>query len=169
MKNRILQLTFLVTLLSTFVHPSHAAVTLVLHIDGIQGGSTLNGHAGDMDASQFSWSVTNSTGIPSFSGIQVQKLVDKASPYLALGAAAGTTNTSATVTAVNTGATPYDMYKIVMTNVVITSTAVAVTNTLTETVSLRFTDVQWTYTPNNGGLPGTPVTTGWNLVNNTPH
>ena len=169
MKNRILQFAILLTLLLALAVPSRAAVTLVLHIDGIQGSSTLNGHAGDMDCTQFSWSVTNYSGIPSFSGLQVQKFVDKASPYLALGAAAGTTNTSATVTAVNTGATPYDMYKIVMTNVVITSDAAVVTTNLTETVSLRFTDVQWTFTPNNGGLPGTPVTTGWNLVNNTPH
>lgn len=170
MKNRILYLAFLLSFLFVFAGSSNAAVALVLHIDGITGSSTLNGHANDMDCMQFGWSITNFSGTPSFSGLQVQKFVDKASPFLALDAASGSTNTTATVTAVNTGgAVSYDMYKIVMTNVVITSVSALVTNTLTETVSLRFTDVQWTYTPNVGGMPGTPVTTGWNLVSNTPH
>lgn len=170
MKHKILPLVILVSLLFAFAGSSRAAVALVLHIDGITGSSTLNGHVNDMDCLQFGWSVTNFSGTPTFSGMQVQKFIDKASPYLALGTASGTTNTTAIVTAVNTGgAVVYDMYKIVMTNVVITSDAPVVTNTLTETISLRFTDVQWTYTPNSGGMPGTPVTTGWNLSSNTPH
>jgi type VI secretion system secreted protein Hcp len=103
---------------------------------------------------------------PSFSDLTVTKLLDRASPLLLLACAQGTNIPSATLTAVEpAGATNRIYYQIVLSNVLVTSVSQSGGGDRpTESVSLNYTHILWKYFPSNPP----PITTGWNLITQTP-
>ncbi len=95
--------------------------------------------------------------------------MDKASPPLALAVASGKTYSDAHLTVVNTsGAGSYPVYKIDLNNVSISAVSASGTSNLTETVSLRYTQIKWTYTQQNPDGTSTTVSDAWDLLANQP-
>ncbi|HWD19328.1 MAG TPA: type VI secretion system tube protein Hcp [Verrucomicrobiae bacterium] len=146
--------------------PARGAVSIFLHIDGVPGDSVVSGHNSDNDVTEFEFSAfTNAPGRPSFS-LSIQKAVNAASPALALECASGGTYPTATLSCYkNTGSLATTaFYSITVTNVSVVgiSTDATTSATPTESLSLQFTGVQWTYVPQNqSGGYGTPIVTSF--------
>jgi type VI secretion system secreted protein Hcp len=156
----------LATLFLMAVWPCRAFDTY-LHIDGIPGESLVTGHTNDTAISSFSFGMSHEgSGKPEFS-LAIQKTVSPMSPTLAFNCASGITNASATISCFKTGGTSGDpaFYSITVTNVQITSVSVSGSTgdaTPSESISLQFTGIQWTYVPqNNSGGYGTPIVTSF--------
>ena len=86
----------ILSLLLCLAPSARAAITMVLHVAGITGESTVTNHVGDIDISSFTTGGRASPSIPpappatpSFADIGITKSVDKSSPPLTLSAAAG--------------------------------------------------------------------------------
>jgi type VI secretion system secreted protein Hcp len=149
----------------------------------IQGESTDKQHSGEIVALAFSQGVSvaisapsggggSTAGKASFSDIALTKLVDKSSPLLYLYAAQGKHLPQAVLTVRNSGATPFEFYRITLTDVLISSvqnSGASGGDRPVESLSLNFARVEWRYTPQNAdGTAGTPVITTWNLATGTP-
>lgn len=138
-----------------------------LHIAGIPGESIVVGHTNDTAISSFSFGMAHEgSGKPQFD-LSIAKSVSAMSPILAFNCASGMTNASATISCFKTGGTSGDpaFYSITVTNVQITSVSVSGSTgdaTLSESIDLQFTGIQWTYVPQNGGgVYGTPIVTSF--------
>jgi len=156
----------LVTLFLMAVWPCRAFDTY-LHIAGIPGESIVVGHTNDTAITSFSFGMAHEgSGKPDFS-LAIQKNVSPMSPVLAFNCVSGITNASATISCYKSGGAPTDpaFYSITVTNVQITSISVSGSTgdtAISESISLQFTGVQWTYVPqNSGGGFGTPIVTSF--------
>jgi type VI secretion system Hcp family effector len=156
----------LATLFLTVAWPCRAFDTY-LHIAGIPGESLVTGHTNDTAISSFSFGMSHEgSGKPQFD-LSIAKSVSAMSPTLAFNCASGITNASATISCYKLGGAPTDpaFYSITVTNVQITSVSVSGSTgdaTPSESISLQFTGVQWTYVPQNGGGGfGTPIVTSF--------
>ena len=134
------------------------ATDIFARIGDIEGESTDDRHAREIDVLSFSWGMANSPGSPSSGGGQgktsFQDLtfvhrVDKATPLLMKACATGKQLPDAIVTQRKAGRGSHEYFTIRMTDVVVTSvaTASAVEPPGTETIALSFAKVQVEYVP----------------------
>lgn len=170
----------LAVLLFLALPSAHAAVDYFLVIDGIPGESTDTRYANAIKIEGFSFGVTGyvptsgggGAGKAVFSDISFTKIIDKSSPILFLQCAQGKHIASATLYCVKAGEKPVEFYEIKMTDVLISSfqTSGSSDSLPTESLSLNFTKVELSYTPQKpDGSQDTPVKTGWDIETNTQY
>ena len=146
-----------------------AAQFEVLHIPNVTGQSVVSHHTGDIDLTGFNWSLSNpfvsvgQNSNPTFSDVTVTKLVDSSSPILASACAIHTSYTSAAIYCTTTiNSSSLDFYTVTLGNCTVTGVTVnsqSSSGPLTETITLHFTTIQWTYVPVSNGTAQTPITT----------
>jgi len=143
----------------------------------VEGESVDQQHPKEILITSFSHGVTvplavggGGTGKASFSDLNLTKALDKASPLLYSYAAQGRRLPQAVLTVRNSGATPFEFYRITLTDVTISTVQTSGAGERpAETFSLNFARIEWRYVPQNpNGSAGTPVVTTWNLGANTP-
>jgi type VI secretion system secreted protein Hcp len=138
-----------------------------LKIAEIPGESTDDKHKNEIDVLSYSWGITRpkgDRGRAKVSDFSIMKFTDKASPILFDAACEGRTLPEAIFTARKAGGTQQEFLKYVFTDVVISSvqpggSTGGESSIPTESVSLNFTKVEITYTPQAPtGQPLPPVT-----------
>ena len=151
-----------------------------LKIDGIEGESNNDRHAGEIDLVGFRTGlmqkVINSAtggagaGKPAFTPLKVFKYIDKASIPIFVACAVGKNLRKATLSIARSGGdTPSDYFVIVLSDVFVSSVNDSTETTdgegnLLETVTFEYAKIEWTYTPQNvDGSPGTPIKGGYDL------
>lgn len=155
-----------------------AAVDYFLKLDGIDGESTTKGHEREIALDSFSFAGANTVivtagggagaGKVSFSDMLSQTKLSKASPKLYLATAGGAKIASVQLSVRKSGAS-FDFYTIKLSEVYITSMKTDGTsgNIPTESLSLNFSKVTWTYTPTNSkGTTDTPISATWDIKTN---
>lgn len=146
-----------------------AATDMFLKIGDIKGESTDAKHLNEIDVLAWSWGVNGPIAGGQKGGAQpacaqtlsLTKFVDKATPPLIMNAALNTTIPSATLTVRKAGATPIEYLVLNLAGVTVRGESTGGSSgedRLTENVSLGFTSVTITYTPQNpDGTAGLPV------------
>jgi type VI protein secretion system component Hcp len=137
-----------------------AAVDMFLAISGLQGESLDKQYKGSIDVYSFNQSVSRSA-CPRF---QMAKGLDKATPGLDAASNDRTNFQTVTFRARKAGITPFEFYKLDMTNVKVSSVEQSMdgANTPLESIVLLPASVTVTYTPQNAdGTAGTPVITSY--------
>lgn len=144
----------------------------------IEGESVDARHPKEIVALSFSqgisvpYSPTGGTGRATFSELNLVKPVDKATPLLYSFCAQGRHVPQVVLTLRNSGANPFEFYKITLTDVVISSVQTSGSaggDKPSESLSLNFTRIEWRYVPQLAdGSAGTAIVTTWNLATNTP-
>jgi type VI secretion system secreted protein Hcp len=159
---------------------SKSSADTFLKLDGIVGESLDRVHKDEIEVQSFSLGVSNSgstqigggtgTGRASFSDLSLSATLSKASPALALACASGQRITKATLTFRTSGATPVEVYTVVLENVLVSSvstTGTADDGRPNEAYSLNYGSIVWKYTPiQANGSPGTSISAGWNITQN---
>lgn len=157
-----------------------ASTLVFVKIDGIPGESTITGHVNEIEALSFSISAlqgglttfvggAGSAAKSQFSPLTIFKEIDKTSPMLFINCALGKKIPTVTLILSDNSAPeapPTDYFKIVLTNVVISSVNdnQAVNGELPlESVSFAYQKIQWTFTP-KGGV--SPVTGAFDILTN---
>ena len=115
--------------------------------------------------------VSNPGGKPSHQDLAFMKLMDKTTPAMCL--LVNATNITATVTQPidyvtldfrQTG-TSNVFYRMELQGVNLSSEQISASSEMpSESVSLRYTKIRWSYVPYVSGKAGTPITTGWDVV-----
>lgn len=165
---RTLRSAFLLAMLALIPSRVNAAYDMFLNLTGIQGEATASGHSNEIVVLSFSLSVSNSGGAagggtPTFSGLTITKLLDKASPPLVLACAQGTPISQAVLTLRDQSGGHVEFYKITLHNVFVSSVKTGGNGSAearpTETVTFTFQQIQWEYQQvDSGGNPiGGPV------------
>lgn len=149
-----------------------AAGGLSLSIPSIPGEGANN----SIDVFSFSFGVAStatplSPGRPNFSDLTIMKALDSTSSLLMFDCASGTTLNNVVLTYRDNSNNP--AYTITLCNVNISSvqlSGAAGGGAPTESVSLHFQQIQWSYQKfDSGGQPvGSPITHGWDMAANTP-
>jgi len=158
-----------------------AAFDMFLKLDGVEGESIDAKHPKEIEALSFSQGLSTPPPLPggggggkaSFSDFNITKLVDKSTPILFLKCAQGAHIEEALLVLRQSGANGFEFYKIKLTDVLITSVQTSGSsggdNRPTESISLNFTKIEWTYVPQKAdGTADTPVVTTWNVAANMP-
>ena len=170
--------TLLVALVVT--GPLQAASTYFIKIDGVDGESTNAEHVGEIEIQSFSWGMTNAgtsggggAGKANFQDIHLARRIDKASPLLMLACATGQPIPSAVLVCRKAGpdGKSEKFYTIMLSDVLVTSVSTGGSSgeLPTETFSLNFARVEWTYVPpSTDGTVAEPVRAGFDLVLNEP-
>jgi len=174
MKRIVLAALILVTaLVNTTVK---AQTTNILRISGITGSSTVFHHQNDIDIGTFSWGVDAPALLgsgavkPTFTDFTITKRVDMTSPTIVAKCVTAEAIPGASIFVV--GASPaaggYDIFRITLTGVVITSVKSAppdIDGSPMETITIHCTQTyNWTFTPlNSNGTLGTPITTTYTV------
>ena len=135
---------------------------MFLKLAGIEGESSDAKHKGEIDVLAWSWGLSHEAGSPAGGGagagrvkiehISIQKLVDLASPLLALFGAQGKHITDGTLTTRKAGKGGDDFLLFKMTDVIVTSVHVAVskdTGQPAESITLSFGKFELNYRPTN--------------------
>ena len=145
----------------------------------IQGGVTTSGYANWIDLNSFQWGVGRSVGSvsrgedtregsePSISEVVVTKRMDKASPQLWQDAVGGDFSNDVTIcftTTTKDKVTTYLQYVLAKVGLSGYSASGGANDPPSESLSLNFATVSWTYTPMGSGVSGTPTTVGWSLT-----
>jgi len=183
MKSNLRQITVAVALsfifAGTVLRAEDNSVRAFLKIDGIQGESTNGKHVGEIDVAAFKLGVLQSlvsgagggagVGKATFAPIVIFKGIDKASPLLFLSCATGQHRPEAILTLTDHGR---ETFKVRLVDVIISACDVN-SNDLggsdlpLETVSLSYGKIEVTFTPiSSRGIPGTPVTVGFDVTGN---
>jgi len=150
---------------------------MFLKLAGIEGESSDAKHKGEIDVLAWSWGLSQEAGSPAAGGggagrvkhehISIQKLVDLASPLLALFGAQGKHITDGTLTTRKAGKGGDDFLLFKMTDVIVTSVHVAVskdTGQPAESITLSFGKFEFNYRPTNpDGSLGTAKSSGWDI------
>lgn len=151
-----------------------AAFDYFIRLEGIEGESTDKVHSKEILLDSFTFGAANTIvvtattgggGKVSFSDLLAAAKLSKASPKLYLSTATGARIPTVQLSARKNAAT-FDFYTIKLTDVFITSvqTQGKSGDLPTESMSLNFGKVTWTYTPTSTkGTADTPVTTFWDL------
>ena len=155
-----------------------------LKIDGVDGESTDSKHKGEIEILSYHWGVSQAiSGTVSSSGtfsgqradmtaLSIVKSLDKASPKLAQGCAAGEHYKSATLTLARAGGDkqPYMKYKlsdVLIENVSVGGASQGEGGVPTEEVGLRYGKIELEYVViGTDGKAAGNVTGGWNLKEN---
>jgi type VI secretion system secreted protein Hcp len=178
------QLTFLALVTATLLFASlraQAAYDIYMQATGLTGESMSQTHPQWTEVYSVSFGVSNTTdptatipspGIPQISSISLMKKVDKTSPILIQNCNMGTSMTTVTLDFEQRGETATVFYKITLDGAVINSVqqsgAAGGDDNLTESVTISFRRIKWSYTPIDPktGNPGTKVETGWDRSTN---
>jgi type VI secretion system secreted protein Hcp len=152
-----------------------AAVDYFLKIEGVDGESTTKGHEREILLDSFTFGAANTVTVTSggaggagkatFSDMLAGSKLSKVSPKLYLSTAAGTRISNVQLSVRKSGAT-FDFYTIKLSEVYVTSvkTEGRTGEIPTESMSLNFGKVTWTYTPTSTkGTADTPVAATWDL------
>ena len=138
---------------------SVAGVDMFLKIASIPGESMDAKHIDEIDVLAWSWQastpsdVVTGAGAPIVRPIRIEKNVDSSTPQLFERMLSGTTISDATLVVRSQGGTPLEYLKIEMTKVLITSisnSGAGADSDVSESVSLNFSDICFTYTPQSG-------------------
>lgn len=160
------------------------AFNAFLQIEGIKGESTDDGHKEWIEVLEYQYGLSQQSlgqtsagggrgaGKADFKDFVLFKLVDKASPDLALYCANGKIIPKVTLDLQMAAGKSHNQAKVVLTNVMVSS--VHVTGSPKgdsarpqEVVALSYGKVVWTYTPvTHKGDKGTEIKQGWNLEEN---
>ncbi|MGD8833478.1 MAG: type VI secretion system tube protein Hcp [Desulfobacteraceae bacterium] len=152
-----------------------------IKIDGIEGESTDEKHAGWIEVTSYNTglsqtvsSTASSAGGASaeradFHDFSITKQIDKASPKLAVACADGTHISSIVVELCRSGTDKVKFMEYKMTNCLISSTSTTGGGDFpTENVTIDFGKIEWSYTQQKrkgGGAAGN-VASGWDLEKN---
>jgi len=153
---------------------SHAGYNMFLSLSGISGEAINNLIAVNSFSTGVAVPVSIgaggiSAGKATFTNVTIIKPLDLSSPVLALDCANGTHIATAVLTVVDqtSGNT---LYTVTLGTVIISSvsTGDGTSNRPTETVTIAYSNIQWTYQQldGSGNKVGSPVTHNWNLVTN---
>jgi type VI secretion system secreted protein Hcp len=152
-----------------------------------QGSNTINGdvteqnHTQWIELTSFQWGVGRGIGsamsgqasressIPSVSEIVVTKRMDSASPGLWTDSVAGQLDSTVTIVFTTTAqGDTKEFLKYELTNTGLSGYSISSGGDLpTESLSLNFTKVVWTFTSTDPTVSGTPVTQGYDLTTAT--
>ncbi|MEI9960645.1 MAG: type VI secretion system tube protein Hcp [Limisphaerales bacterium] len=163
------------------------AQTLLMKLDpasglDFTGDSVLSGHAGEINVSSFSLGLANpaavgggGSGTPEFSDITIEKPVDRSSVSLASACAMGAVIPKGRIFMLKTsggggGSIPV-LYEVGFEDGFVTGVSVSGANgdgPPTESVSIKFTKVTWTYYPQSGANTD-PITKGWDVEHNVSY
>lgn len=159
---------------------ANGALDMFLKIDGIPGESTHDTHADEIEVLAWSFGITGAstgaggTGRAGFGDLQVTKYVDKATPKLYLACASGEPIRDCRLYVHRPEADKPGVDYIIfhLEKVTITSASTNASGSddrPTETVTLNYGKITWTYTPlMPSGKYAPPIATGWDLETNTP-
>jgi type VI secretion system secreted protein Hcp len=153
-------------------------VKAYLTLAEIEGGVTERAHANSIEVLDFHWGVVNAVpragaqmvagNRPEFQDLVITKPLDRASPILALAAAEGRTIQEAELVFYAQASDDEPTGTIRLTRVRIRSVESGTGSSagLTETVSLAFSRVEWTYnaTDERGGTAR--IVAGWDVAEN---
>ena len=163
---------------------SQAAVDMFLLLDGIQGETQDDKYSKTGGIDVLAWSeglsqpgsthlggsASASAGKSSVQDLSLTKYLDSSSPALRLLVANGRTIDTATLIVRKAGGNQLEYFRIDLKNIIVSSVSSGGSggeDRLTENVTLNFSEVTWTYTPqNNDGSAGTPITVGWDIFEN---
>jgi type VI secretion system secreted protein Hcp len=159
-----------------------AAVDYFLKIDGVEGESSDSKHKGEIEILSYSWGASNSSSSGSAGGgggagkVSMQDFhftakSNKSSPKLFLSCATGEHIKKAVLTVRKAGKEQAEYIKIVFEDILVSSYQNGGDSTTapTEQISLNFEKIQFSYAPRKAdGSYGQPITTGWNVAENTP-
>ncbi len=145
-------------------------------INGIGGDSTAPGHVGWTDVLSMGHGISmtlvsggggSGFGRPVHEPLTFTKRLDQGSPLLYNALCRGTVIPNAQIDFMLSAPTVIQFYKVTLNNVIVTSVQASANGDVpTETISLVYGQVTWTYTQVNA--PGQPASTAsWNLTNNT--
>jgi len=170
----IFAISFLMLTTST---DAEAAVDMFLKIDGIDGESQDKDHSGWIEIGSVSYSISSpttstssggATGKADFSDVSITKVLDKASPNIAVSAANGKFYSGAEIHFCDS-ASSVCYFKIELRDVMISSYSFSGGGDIpTESVSLNYNSIKWTYNtldPDSKDSKG-DVTAGWNIREN---
>lgn len=192
MKKKILQLglvVFVVLLMATSAGSGSgtepAAYTMFLTVDGIPGESTDDAHADSIDVLSFNMGVTQSASAssgsgasserPDFQDFAIVKLLDEASPKLAIACADGTHISEVILVLCRTGGEKLQFMEYRLTDCMVSSVSasgsVMTQGSATlpfETVTFNYAKIGWTYTQQTrgDGSGGGNVAECWDLEKN---
>ena len=154
-----------------------------IKFDGIPGESTDSGHKQWIDIQSMEWGMEQEVstdtsggggaGKVNFDKLLVTKSLDKSTPLLMQACATGKPIPTMTLELVRSGSDQREPYLVItMTDVVVasvrTSTSAADGVPPLETITLNYSKVVFSYTPQNpDGTMGEPVIFRWNLLENT--
>lgn len=170
----IFAISFLMLTTST---DAEAAVDMFLKIEGIEGESVDKDHSGWIEIGSVSYSISSpttstssggATGKAEFSDVSITKILDKASPNIAVSAANGKHYPGAEIHFCDS-ASSVCYYKIELRNVMISSYSFSGGGDIpTESVSLAYESIMWDYKPQkaDGTDSKDNVVTGWNIREN---
>jgi type VI secretion system secreted protein Hcp len=154
-------------------------VKAYLTLAGIEGGVTEREHANSIQVLDFNWGIFNAVprpgaqivaGVrPEFQDLVISKPLDKSSPILALAAAEGRTIEEAELVFYARASDEEPTGIVRLTRVRIRSVESGTSSSapgLTETLSLAFSRVEWTYyhTDERGGRAS--IVAGWDVAEN---
>jgi type VI secretion system secreted protein Hcp len=153
---------------------------MFLMLDGIKGESADDKHKGEIDIESFSWGLAQSgsgsrgsgsgTGKVDVADINIQKLVDKASPTLMLACANGKHITKGKITVRKSGESPLEYLTIDLESIFVSSYQVSGANgggIPTESVALNFVKVKTEYwTQSDKGAKGENANFSWDVAKN---
>jgi type VI secretion system secreted protein Hcp len=146
--------------------------------DGVPGAVTTQGFEKWIELTSFQWGVGRGIGsamsgqasressIPSISEVVVTKLMDSSSPGLWTDSVAGQLNTTVKIafTTTSKGATT-QFLNYELTNTGLSGYSLSSGGDMpTESLSLNFTKVVWSFTGTDPSVSGTPVTQGYDLA-----
>jgi type VI secretion system secreted protein Hcp len=156
-------------------------VAIYMNWDGITGDVTTQGFEKWIELTSFQWGVGRGIGsamsgqasressIPSVSEIVVTKRMDGSSPGLWTDSVAGQLNTTVKIafTTTSQGATT-QFLNYELTNTGLSGYSLSSGGDMpTESLSLNFTKVVWSFTGTDPSVSGTPVTQGYDLTTAT--
>jgi len=157
-----------------------AAVDYFLKIDGIQGESTAEGHANEIELESWSWGETNTgtsgrTGPGSGAGkVSMQDFhfvmkLNKASPKLMLACATGQHIKEATLACRKAGGKQEEYLKVKFSDLLISSyqTGGSAHGDIvpTDQISFNYSKIEFEYKPQKkDGSMDSPINAGWDLA-----
>jgi type VI secretion system secreted protein Hcp len=156
-------------------------MAIYMNWDGVPGGVTTKGFEKWVELTSFQWGVGRGIGsamsdqasressIPSVSEIVVTKRMDGSSPGLWTDSVAGQLNTTVKIafTTTSQGATT-KFLSYELTNTGLSGYSLSSGGDMpTESLSLNFTKVVWSFTGTDPSVSGTPVTQGYDLTKET--
>ena len=156
---------------------AQAAVDMFLQLEGIDGESQDSVHNKWIDVLAFSESMSQSgtthtggggsAGKVNVQDLSITKYLDSSSPYIRQKLAEGKTIPTATLVVRKAGNDPLIFFKIELTNVLLSSVSTGGSggeDRLTENITLNFSKIKWTYTPQNpDGSSGADIPAGWDI------
>ena len=174
----LLSATFILGVIA--IPNADAAVDMFLKIEGVDGESKDNEHAGEIDVLAWSWGMSNSgtmhagggagSGKVSIQDFSFTKYIDKSSPILFLKVCNGDSFPDATLVVRKAGNKPLEYFTLKFTNVIVSSVSIGGTSgedRLTEDITLNFSKVEWKYTEQKpDGSAGGSTQLGWDVASN---